>query len=313
MERVQPARPASPVPLGPSSMQLSSPDSGSPPLFPNNVGPLSKIQFLRSKDPSSRRMQTVPWKRPFPFKNSGPGANLREDHPIYHESFYTSHFQSINNLWYRLNRLNKWAGQTKGVRFQSRDCLQLVDADIMTMVKHPTSLNVRIRIKSWELQIRAVAKDYKQNEREDSQKFKEWKYTRDMLSRAKSNQKEMTQVVIKNMPKFFWRSSAPLKRMLEIEKQFPKLEASLARAKTGLTAILSTDIQISNMFKKCNEGLVGVITVLMEKTEEQSPLQVAERPRAVTYPAGNMPVANREVIAPADSPGSSPIQQVYIN
>ncbi|RVD83244.1 uncharacterized protein DFL_007639 [Arthrobotrys flagrans] len=267
-----------PVVIGPSSMQTPQIRK----IFPisrNERGPMSPRQYLQSKGPSNKRRQTPPWKKTSSSQNSNREVHLRDDHPIYHDSFYISHIQMINSLKRRVSRLIIWTDQVQCARVQSKNLLETVHSDIMKVVQNPIPSNIENRVQEWEFQIQTVGSRYKDNQREGSTKCGEWRSIRAMMDGVKMAQKAMMEVVMKNMPKLFWRSSAPLKRMLELGKEISQLEPLLAQANASLTRITLTDGEISDLFTKCNEGLMGVVDVVLEKIEGRASHRVHESPQ----------------------------------
>ncbi|KAK6510631.1 hypothetical protein TWF506_009734 [Arthrobotrys conoides] len=240
----------------------------------NGYGPTPKRQHLQSKGSPTQQRQAQSWEMRFLTQNHIQGAYTRADHPIYHDEFYLPHIRMINELGRRISRFMAWIDQVRGPRTRSRDLLESVHSDILKMVQNPAPANLEDRANVWELQIQALGSGYEANQQADGKKYGEWRSIKGMLDGVKSSQKHMKQTVIKNLPKFFWRSSAPLKRMLELDKQILRFESHLNEADANLARILAVNDQISVIFKKCHQALMGVIDVML-KNMEGSPSQEA--------------------------------------
>ncbi|KAF3085869.1 hypothetical protein TWF569_003438 [Orbilia oligospora] len=271
---------------GKSAMQVSHVLNGSSKRR-HEHSPMSQRRYLQSKGPSNDQRQIPPWEKNYSAQKPFPAAPLRDDHPIYHDDYYISHIQLINSLGKRISHLTAWTEQIRGPRTRSRDLLGIVHTDIMKMLGDPSPFNLENRVKVWEFQIQTVGSGYRDNRKDDRMKYGEWKSIKAMMDGVKSGQKYMMKAVIRNMPRFFWKSSAPLKRMLELEKQISRFETLLSEAKKSVVGVLVIDEQISELFTKCNNGLVGVINMMLVKIEGPQP----QRGRSGSQTRGNYDIS----------------------
>ncbi|KAK6335027.1 hypothetical protein TWF718_010469 [Orbilia javanica] len=258
-----------PVVIGPSSMQLMRTGTATAKGC-NERGSMSKRSFLRSKC-SSGNAGFIGFKKTHKNKDCPPGLGrdlvFRDDHIIYHNEFYTGHIRSINNISQRISRIDNWIEATQGLRSQSRDALETINKDIMKSINDPTPANISNYVKGWEVQVRTIEFEYQGNRLEDSVKYCEGKSIRVTISAAKRVQENMMGSVIENMPKLFWKSSSPLRRMLELGKQISHIESHHSHMMSRLKKIISTDQQIKELLAECHRDLIRIINIMLQKIE----------------------------------------------
>ncbi|KAK6529494.1 hypothetical protein TWF281_008667 [Arthrobotrys megalospora] len=237
----------------------------------NDRSPKLQHRFLASRTSPSNPRLVPPWRRLLISRNSNRAGDLREDHPIFNDAFYIPHANAIAMIGKRLSRLTNWIAKTHPDRLCSLTVLQDAFTQINAIVEDPVASHIGHRVKLWEFKIKTAGAGYKENEYEDQLRFRELITIKRMIEGITKTQNEKMDIVIANLPKFYWKSSAPLRRMLELGKQISRLELLQAQAKANLSSIVSADRQISDLLQSCNRVLLKVVNILLENRKEPLP------------------------------------------
>ncbi|EWC44813.1 hypothetical protein DRE_06451 [Drechslerella stenobrocha 248] len=173
----------------------------------------------------------------------------RADHEMFYDVFYSSHRASLRLSLAILADIEEWVSYQHKILTCSRKVLLKIMNDTKKFRERPGpppgwgSENTKPMLIE---AINDVAAEYNIHTPELNKRLDGMAILSRRVDVCTTIQTEKMHIVKKCLPMFFWKSSEPMKRMLEMAEMLKKLVRSLSHLKTNMDTILSgrRDIEI---------------------------------------------------------------------
>ncbi|KAK6354035.1 hypothetical protein TWF730_008455 [Orbilia blumenaviensis] len=215
---------------------------------------MSQVEFLNSRLESSPTREMKPWGYA-PLRKRERVDYEREDHPIFYEDFFSAHGRAVNVTTRKYSNIIKWAQSVRTARLQAQDRLKELARQITIKIQNQEFKDMEGLIPMWEARLREMEPSQR-TLREDNLKYTEWKNIRTGAQRLAVAQKHMEKTVLETLPKFPWKSSTPLKRILEIRDQVSVFEVLSMDSRAGLTTVILANERAHGLYASCTRLLI---------------------------------------------------------
>ncbi|KAF3931376.1 hypothetical protein ABW19_dt0200059 [Dactylella cylindrospora] len=148
----------------------------------------------------------------------------RETHEIFKDSFFIPQIEAVRTAAKKSHEIDDWLTKEYGSRTYAHQTLQKLYNEIMDIIIDDNKDAKVIENKpKWNAKIKKYTIENRHYERTLKLKVNDMRLLKRDVLRIKELHTEMKKVVQTELPKFYWESSYPMRRILEIQETIKKL------------------------------------------------------------------------------------------
>ncbi|KAK6344270.1 hypothetical protein TWF696_007912 [Orbilia brochopaga] len=140
------------------------------------------------------------------------------DHEIFHDSFYAGHVNAVNKIISTLSYIEGWIVDQHSFLTEAEEILKDMSGRIKIIITNVNDEGVRLDDMRPHFQaiLSALSLHHGKLKRRLPERRKEMATLKQELVAANIRQDQKLKVIMAELPKFYWGSSSPLKRILEV-------------------------------------------------------------------------------------------------
>ncbi|KAJ6259688.1 hypothetical protein Dda_5326 [Drechslerella dactyloides] len=225
--------------------------------------------------------------------------SLAEDHEIFHEPFFRSLVVLITEIIDSLNCLEKWISERSAFLEEADEILKDIPIEVQRALEshNDESMSIEALRQHFEDTLVGITKGYNKHKQQLRDRHREILTLRRQLVVLGRRQEGKLSIVMATLPKYFWKSSDPMRQALEIGDAVKKCKRKLARQADNMKSVEGFTRVVEAGIWNCRQ-LLRRRTV--DEADDELEGKADDRDSPLKKEEGNKQGMDRRVLAPVE-------------